>query len=251
MRLRRVSFLLPVTVGMLALSEVEGAQSSDMRTRAEISNYEETSTYADVTRIIDGLVATSPLVYTESFGKTEEGRDLPLVEIAHPHLGPLKVDDERDAGGGLPRLRRSPRERVRREMGGVQPQRRCSRAHELADDHHVDSVAARRPQVRVEAELAADPEQPLLRAGLGGIRRVPLRPADGGEQHGVGRAARGERRVGQRGAVGVDRRPAEDVLLDLELADGAQDLERRGHDLGADPVAGQRDDPGRGHGGGA
>ena len=68
----RVTVTLALSgVGALALSEVEGAQSADMRTRAEITNYEETSTYADVTRIIDGLVATSPLVHTESFGKTE------------------------------------------------------------------------------------------------------------------------------------------------------------------------------------
>ncbi len=60
------------------------AQTSDMRTRAEITNYEETSTYADVTRVIDGLVATSKLVHTESFGKTEEGRDLPLMVISDP-----------------------------------------------------------------------------------------------------------------------------------------------------------------------
>jgi hypothetical protein len=62
------------------------AQSADMRTRAEISNYEETSTYEDVTRVINGLVATSPLVHTESFGKTEEGRDLPLVVISDPKV---------------------------------------------------------------------------------------------------------------------------------------------------------------------
>ena len=63
------------------------AQSADMRTRAEISNYEETSTYADVTRVIDGLVATAgSLVYTESFGKTEEGRDLPLLVISDPKV---------------------------------------------------------------------------------------------------------------------------------------------------------------------
>ena len=62
------------------------AQTSDMRTRAEITNYEETSTYADVTRVIDGLVATSKLVHTESFGKTEEGRDLPLMVISDPKV---------------------------------------------------------------------------------------------------------------------------------------------------------------------
>ena len=62
------------------------AQTADMRTRAEITNYEETSTYADVTRVIDGLVATSPLVHAESFGKTEEGRDLPLMVISDPKV---------------------------------------------------------------------------------------------------------------------------------------------------------------------
>src|SRR5215213_9941667 len=81
-----VGVLVVVTAG-LALSGAEGlAQTGDMRTRAEISNYEETSTYADVMRVIDGLTATSPLVYTESFGKTEEGRDLPLVVISDPKV---------------------------------------------------------------------------------------------------------------------------------------------------------------------
>ena len=71
-----------------ALSALEAsAQTADLRTRAEISNYEETSTYADVTRVIDGLVATAaPLVHTESFGKTEEGRDLPLIVISDPKV---------------------------------------------------------------------------------------------------------------------------------------------------------------------
>ena len=66
--------------------DVGRSRPADMRTRAEITNYEETSTYADVTRVIDGLVATSPLVHTESFGKTEEGRELPLVVISDPKV---------------------------------------------------------------------------------------------------------------------------------------------------------------------
>ena len=78
--LRAVAILL-VTAGVAMT-----AQTADMRTRAEISNYEETSTYADITRVIDGLVATSPLVHTESFGKTEEGRDLPLLVISDPKV---------------------------------------------------------------------------------------------------------------------------------------------------------------------
>ena len=79
MRVSVALLLCVTTIGM-------AAQSADMRTRAEISNYEETSTYEDITRVINGLVATSPLVYTESFGKSEEGRDLPLVVISDPKV---------------------------------------------------------------------------------------------------------------------------------------------------------------------
>jgi hypothetical protein len=75
----RLLFFCLLTAGL-------AAQSADMRTRAEISNFEETSTYADVTRVIDGLAATSPLVHTESFGRTEEGRDLPLMVISDPKV---------------------------------------------------------------------------------------------------------------------------------------------------------------------
>ncbi len=80
MRLRLALVLCTLSVAAMT------AQTSDMRTRAEITNYEETSTYADVTRVIDGLVATSKLVHTESFGKTEEGRDLPLMVISDPKV---------------------------------------------------------------------------------------------------------------------------------------------------------------------
>jgi hypothetical protein len=76
-----------LTVVLCAFSiAMTSAQTADMRTRAEITNYEETSSYADVTRVIDGLVATSPLVHTESFGKTEEGRALPLLVISDPKV---------------------------------------------------------------------------------------------------------------------------------------------------------------------
>jgi hypothetical protein len=76
-----------LTLLICALSAVSMmAQSADMRTRAEISNYEETSSYADIERVMDGLRATSTLVHTESFGKTEEGRELPLMVISDPKV---------------------------------------------------------------------------------------------------------------------------------------------------------------------
>src|SRR5688500_6435719 len=60
------------------------AQPPDLRTRAETSNYEETSTYDDVMRIAKGIAAASPLAKYESYGKTEEGREMPLLILSEP-----------------------------------------------------------------------------------------------------------------------------------------------------------------------
>jgi hypothetical protein len=60
-----------------------GAQTPDLRTRAEISNYEETSTYDDVMRVAKALAA-SPLVHYDSYGRTEEGREMPLLVLSEP-----------------------------------------------------------------------------------------------------------------------------------------------------------------------
>ena len=79
MRLATALLLCVATIGM-------SAQTFDLRTRAETSNFEETSTYADIERLISGLTTASPLVHTESFGKTEEGRELPLVVISDPKV---------------------------------------------------------------------------------------------------------------------------------------------------------------------
>jgi len=68
------------------VSSSSAQQPPDLRSRAEISNYEETSSYADIQRVITGLTTSSPLVHTESFGKTEEGRDLPLLVISEPKV---------------------------------------------------------------------------------------------------------------------------------------------------------------------
>ena len=78
--------LIALALIIFTVITTASAQQLDLRTRAEITNYEETSTYADVQRVIAGLVSSSPLVYTESFGKSEEGRDLPLLVISDPRV---------------------------------------------------------------------------------------------------------------------------------------------------------------------
>jgi hypothetical protein len=52
-----------------------------------MTNYEETSSYDDVVRIVNELVSSSPFARQESFGKSEEGRSLPLLIISDPPVG--------------------------------------------------------------------------------------------------------------------------------------------------------------------
>lgn len=61
-------------------------QNDQLKSRAELTNYEETSRYEDVMRFIGELQKRTDKLRVESFGKTEEGRDLPLMIFADPPL---------------------------------------------------------------------------------------------------------------------------------------------------------------------
>jgi len=58
------------------------ASQSNLQSRAERTNYAETSRYADVMEFIAGLQHLSATVKLETFGMTNEGRALPLVILA-------------------------------------------------------------------------------------------------------------------------------------------------------------------------
>ena len=79
-----------------------------------------------------------------------------------------------------------------------------------------------RAQVREQPEARAQAEQPLLGARLGRVGRVPLGPADRAQQHRIGRLAGRQHIVGQRGAVGIDRAAAHELL-----APGDRQIRRR------------------------
>ncbi|MBP6821246.1 MAG: M14 family metallopeptidase [Acidobacteria bacterium] len=66
------------------------------KSRAELSNYEETSRYEDVLRFIAELQKTTDKLRVETFGKTEEGRELPLMIFANP---PISQPREARASG--------------------------------------------------------------------------------------------------------------------------------------------------------
>ncbi|MFK7849006.1 MAG: peptidase M14, partial [Rhodothermales bacterium] len=60
------------------------AQTNDLSmllTRAERTNYEETSRYQDVMAFIETVADASPKISHTSFGYTFEGRSLPLVVV--------------------------------------------------------------------------------------------------------------------------------------------------------------------------
>jgi hypothetical protein len=59
-------------------------QNDQLKSRAELTDYEETSRYEDVLRFIGELQKRTDKLRVESFGKSEEGRDLPLMIFADP-----------------------------------------------------------------------------------------------------------------------------------------------------------------------
>ncbi len=63
-----------------------GQEVVDLQSQAEATNFEATSRYADVIRFLSELQKRSPLVRLETFGLSQEGRQLPLVILSDPPL---------------------------------------------------------------------------------------------------------------------------------------------------------------------
>jgi hypothetical protein len=76
--------VLSVCAGIAVLAVALGAQPPPLLTVAERSAFQETSRYQDVRAFVDALVSQTPRVRVEIFGRSEEGRDLPLLVIGDP-----------------------------------------------------------------------------------------------------------------------------------------------------------------------
>lgn len=81
--MRSMRFIASILVSASAVIVVS-AQPADLRTRAETTDYQETSRYDDVLRIMKAIVAGSELARYESYGRTEEGREMPLLVLSDP-----------------------------------------------------------------------------------------------------------------------------------------------------------------------
>jgi hypothetical protein len=81
MQRARIAFC--ISLFLLTLNTKAIAQLADLpKSRAELTNYEETTRYEEVLGFISELQKRSPLLRLESFGKSEEGRMLPLMILS-------------------------------------------------------------------------------------------------------------------------------------------------------------------------
>lgn len=69
-----------------AENETTAADSRLPKTRAELTDYAETSHYADVVAFLDSLEALGAPFWRGSIGKSTEGRELPLVVLSRPKV---------------------------------------------------------------------------------------------------------------------------------------------------------------------
>jgi hypothetical protein len=96
MRIRRWG---PLVAGLAIVLTVSCRGSSNVTSemllsRAERSGFEDTSRYDDVRTFIEALARQTPRVRVESFGRSEEGRDLPLLVIGDPPAATRAQADE-------------------------------------------------------------------------------------------------------------------------------------------------------------
>jgi hypothetical protein len=78
--------------GALSSAQTRGAQAlPDLQTRPERTEYRETSHYDDVVAFMDATAKASSKIHVTTFGKTFEGRALPLAVVGAPDATPEAV----------------------------------------------------------------------------------------------------------------------------------------------------------------
>ena len=70
-----------VLVSLVVAPPLSGQAFSDLLTRAERTEFRETSSYDEVMELSERLADLSPDMHLTSFGYTNEGRSLPLLVL--------------------------------------------------------------------------------------------------------------------------------------------------------------------------
>jgi dipeptidyl aminopeptidase/acylaminoacyl peptidase len=130
------------------------------RTRAETSEYQSTSTYADVVDFCERLAKESPLIRLGQLGVSHEGRKLPLIILADP---PIATPEEAAKSGKL----------VVFAMANI----------------HAGEVDGKEALLMLARDLALAKERPLLKDLV--LVFAPIFNADGNEKFGKNRPEQG------------------------------------------------------------
>jgi hypothetical protein len=85
------AFLLAAPMVPARAQTPRPAALSTLRTRAEASGYRETSRYDDVVAFMRQVAAAQPRVHLTTFGRSVEGRELPLAVVGAPDATPQAV----------------------------------------------------------------------------------------------------------------------------------------------------------------
>ena len=79
---RTTSFTLFLAVALsLSGNAQQNAKLADLKTTPEATGYKATSTYDDVVKFMKTVDEASPLVFYTTYGKTYDGRDMPLTVV--------------------------------------------------------------------------------------------------------------------------------------------------------------------------
>ena len=76
--------MVAVLIAVLAVggrAQQQNAALANLKTTAESSDYKSTSTHADVVKFMQAIDAASPIIYYTTYGKTAQGRDMPLAIV--------------------------------------------------------------------------------------------------------------------------------------------------------------------------
>jgi len=92
----KTAAMLFVFLLLAPIQAMPRTQDNQPKSRAELTNYEETSRYEDVMQFIGALQKKTDKLRVESFGKSGEGRDLPLMIFADPPISQPR--EARDSG---------------------------------------------------------------------------------------------------------------------------------------------------------
>ncbi len=119
---RRISLSLTLFVVLVASGQAQQRTAlADLKTTPEATGYKSTSTYDDVVKFMKAVDEASPNVFYITYGKTYEGRDMPMAVVGTglKDASPAAVRAHRAAEG--PHPGQHPRRRGRGQGSGAGP----------------------------------------------------------------------------------------------------------------------------------